>query len=118
MSIKLLPAANPVESLAAAEVSSSLTPVSPRAISTQASQAGRVPSSDVVTWSSSARTGQTNWIDATPVEDWQSDATGAECEYVSGWAGSRSAESTAISQYLYYAAAPSGWSGRLINVYA
>jgi hypothetical protein len=61
---------------------------------------------------------QANWIDGTPVEDSQSDETASAGEYVSVWARSRPVEGTAIANYLFYAAAPAGWSGRLIDVYA
>src|SRR5580658_5794735 len=118
MSIKLLPASvNPVEPLQAPEVSASLVPLTQRAITTQAGQNSLVRSADTFAWSTSARLEQANWIDGTPVEDSQSDETASAGEYVSGWAGSRPIESTAIAHYLFYAAAPAGWSGRLIDVY-
>jgi hypothetical protein len=116
MSIKLLPVSvNPVDPLQAPEVSTSLVPLTQRAITAQAGQISLVPSADTFAWSSSTRRG-TNWIDGTPVEDSQSDETASE--YVSGWAGSRPVESTAIDHYLFYATAPAGWSGLLIDVYA
>jgi hypothetical protein len=119
MSIKLLPASlNPVDPSPAPEVSTSLVPVTQRGIATQAGQIGLVPSADTFAWSSSTRLHQANWIDGTPVEDSQSDETASAGEYVSGWAGSRPIESTAIAHYLFYAAAPAAWSGQLIDVYA
>jgi hypothetical protein len=128
MSIELLPASlNPVDPPQASDVSTSLVPLTQSAVSTRAGQISLVPSTDTVAWSSSAwssstRPGGANRIDATPVEDSEdggtTDATGpSDAEYVSGWAGSRSIESTAIAHYLFYAGAPGGWSGQLINVY-
>jgi hypothetical protein len=126
MSMKLLPAAvNPVDPSQVADlsndVSNSLVPVAQRAITMQADQSSIVPSADTFTWSSSARPSRTNWIDATPVDedDSQSDATGsAAAEYVSGWSGSYPIERTAVAYYLFYAAAPANGNGQLINVYA
>jgi len=119
MSIKLLPAAvNPFDPSQPPDVSTSLVPVTQRAITTQVGQINLVPSADTFAWSSSTRLDQAKWIDGTPVEDSQSDETASASEYVSGWAGSRSLESTAIAHYLFYAAAPAGWSGRLIDIYA
>ena len=126
MSTKLLPAAvNPVDPSQVAylsnDVSNSLVPVAQRAITTRAGQASIVPSADTFTWSSSARPSGTNWIDATPVDedDSQSDATGsAAAEYVSGWSGSYPIERTAIAHYLFYAAAPANANGQLLNLYA
>jgi hypothetical protein len=119
MSIKLLPASvDPVGPSQAPDVSSTLVPLTQRAITTRAGQISLVPSADTFAWSSSTRVGQANWIDGTPVEDSQSDGTASAGEYVSGWAGSRPIERTAIAHYLFYAAAPAGWSGRLIDVYA
>jgi hypothetical protein len=124
MSIKLLPpSVNPVDPPQVSDVSTSLVPLAQRAIATRASQTSLVPSADTVAWSSSTRPGGANFIDATPVEDSQSDgatdATGpSDAEYVSGWAGSRSVESTAVAHYLFYAGSPASTSGQLINVYA
>jgi hypothetical protein len=119
MSIKLLPASlNPVDPSQALDASTSLLPLTQRAISTHAGQISLVPSADTLAWSSSTRLGQANWIDGTPVEDSQSDETASAGEYVSGWAGSSPIESTAIAHYLFYAAAPAAWSGQLIDVYA
>ncbi len=120
MSIKLLPASvDSVDSSQASEVSTSLVPVTQRAISTRASQISLVPSGDAFAWSASTRRGEANWIYGTPVEDSQSDAAGdSGGEYVSGWAWSRPVESTAIAHYLLYAGGPAGWSGRLVNLYA
>jgi hypothetical protein len=120
MSIKLLPASvNPVDPSQAPDVSTSLVPLTQRAITTRAGQISLVPSADAFAWSSSARRGEANLIYGTLVEDSQSDGTGGSAwEYVSGWAGSRSVESTAVAHYLFYAAGPASWSGRLIDLYA
>jgi hypothetical protein len=119
MSMKLLPASsNPVDLSQATDASTSLVPLTQRAITTQAGQNSLVSSAATFAWSSSVRLGQANWIDGTPVEDSQSDETAVAGEYVSGWFGSRPVESTAIAHYLFYAAAPAGWSGRLLDVYA
>ncbi len=117
MSIKLLPASvNPVD---APDVSTSLVPLTQRAISTRAGQISLVPSAEAFAWSSSTRRGGGNRIDGTPVEDSQSDETGGSgWEHLSGWAWSHSVELTAIAHYLFYAAGPAGWSGRLIDLYA
>ena len=113
--MKLLPAAvNPVD--LSPDVSTSLVPLTQRAVTTQAGKNGLAPSADTFAWSSSTPRDQSNWIDGTPVEDSQSEETASE--YVSGLAWSRPVESTAIAHYLFYAAAPAVWSGRLINVYA
>jgi hypothetical protein len=117
MSIKLLPASvSPVDP---PDVSASLVPLARRAIAVRAGQSSLVPSADGFAWSSSTRRGGTNRIDGTPVEDSQSAETGSSgWEYLSGWAWSHSVECTAIAHYLFYAAGPAGWSGRLIDVYA
>jgi hypothetical protein len=120
MSIKLLLASvNPVDPSQATDGSTSLVPLTQRAITTRAGQISLVPSADSFAWSPSTRRGEANRIDGIPVEDSQSDEPGtAGGEYVSGWAGSRSVASTSVAHYLFYAAGPSGWSGRLINLYA
>jgi hypothetical protein len=122
MSIKLLPASvNPLDPSQASEASTSLVPLTQRAIATRAGQISLVPSADAFAWSSSTRRGEANRIDGTPVEneDSPSDETGRSgWEYVSGWAWSRLVESTAVSHYLSYATSPAGWSGRLIDLYA
>jgi hypothetical protein len=120
MSIKLLPASvNPVDPSPAPDVSTSLVPLTQRAIATRAGQINLVPSADSFAWSSSTRRGEANRISGTLVEDSQSDETGGSgWEYVSGWAWNRLAESTAVLHYLSYAAAPTSWSGRLIDLYA
>jgi hypothetical protein len=117
MSIKLLPASvNPVDP---PEVSTSLVPLTQRAITTRAGQIRLVPSADAFAWSSSMRRGGANPIYGTPVEDSQSDETGRSgWGYLSGWAWSHSVERTAIAHYLFYAAGPAGWTGRLIDLYA
>ena len=120
MSIKLLPASvNPVDPSLAPEVSTSLVPLTQRAIITRADRTSLVPPAAAFAWSSSTRRGQTNRIDATPVDDSQSDETGhSGCEYVSAWAWSRPIERTAIAHYLSYAGGPARWNGWLINLYA
>jgi hypothetical protein len=124
MSIKLLPASvNPVglpqEADVSTDVSTSLVPLSQRAIATQGGKIRLVPSADTFAWSSSTRRGEANLIYGTPVEDSGSDETGRSGgEYVSGWAWGHSVESRAVTHYLFYAASFAGWSGRLINLYA
>lgn len=120
MSIKLLPASvSPVDSSQAPDVITSLVPLTQRAITTRSGQISLVPSADVFARSSSTRQTQAKFIDATPVEDPQSDETRySACQYLSGWAWSPSVESSAIAHYLSYAAGPTRWSGRLIDLYA
>ena len=120
MSIKLLPASvNPVDPSQAPDVSTSLVPLTQKAIITRADRTSLVRPAAAFAWSSSTRRGQTNRIDATPVDDSQSDETGhSGCEYVSAWAWSRPIESTAIAHYLSYAGGPARWNGWLINLYA
>jgi hypothetical protein len=120
MSIKLLPASvNPVDPSQASDVSTSLVPLTQRAIATRAGQISLVLTADAFAWSSSTLRGEANRIVGTPVEDSQSDERGPSgWEYVSGWAWSRLVESTAVVHYLSYAASPAGWSGRLVDVYA
>jgi hypothetical protein len=120
MSIKLLPASvDPVDPSRAPEVSTSLVPLTQRAITTGAGQISLVSPADAFTWSSSTRPGGANLIYGTLVEDSQSDGTGRSGgEYVSGWAWNPSVASTAIAHYLYYASGPASWSGRLLNLYA
>jgi hypothetical protein len=119
MSMKLLPAsADPVDPSHASDASTSLVPSSQRAIATRIGQSGLVPSAAAFSWSASTRRSNANRIDATPVEDSQSDAGHSAWEYLSGWAWSPSVESTAIAHYLSYAAGFAGWNGRLINLYA
>jgi len=117
MSIKLLPASvNPVDP---PDVSTSLLPFTQRAITTRAGQISLVPSADAFAWPSSTRRGGANLIYGTPLEDSQSDGTGRSgWQYLSGWAWSYSVERTAIAHYLFYAAGPARWSGRLIDLYA
>jgi len=126
MSIKLLPAAvNPVEPPQAPDVSSSLVPLTQRAIATtqravptRAGQISLVPSADAFTRSSSTRRGGANRIYGTFVDDSQSGGMGSSGgEYVSGWAWSHPVGRTAIAHYLFYAIDPASWSGRLINLY-
>jgi hypothetical protein len=119
MAMKLLPASvNPVDPSQASDVSTSLVPLTQRAITTRAGQISLVPSADAFAWSSSTRRGA-SVIYGTPVEDTQGDETGnSRGEYVSGWHWSRPVESTAIAQYLAYAAGSARWSGRLIDMYA
>jgi hypothetical protein len=120
MSIKLLPASvNPVNPSQAPDVSTSLVPLSQRAITTRAAQISLVPSTDTLAWSSSTRRGGANRIYGTVVEDSPSDETGRSgWEYVSGWAWSRPVALTAVAHYLSYAAGPASWSGRFIDLYA
>ncbi len=120
MSIKLLPASvNPLDPAQAPDVSTSLVPLTQRAITTRASQISLVPSADAFARSSSTRRGEANLIHGTLVEDSRSDETGRSGgEYVSGWAGSRSVERTAVDHYLSYAAGPAAWRGRLLDLYA
>jgi hypothetical protein len=122
MSIKLLPASvNPVDPAQPPEVSTSLVPLTQRAITTRAGQSSLVLSTDAFAWSSSTGQGGANRICGTPVEDTPSDeTTGSGGEYVSGWAWSRPVEKTAIAHYLFYfyASSPASRSGRFINLYA
>jgi hypothetical protein len=120
LSIKLLPASvSPADPSQAPDASTSLVPLTQRAITTRAGQNRLVPSTDAFAWSSSPRRGDANRIYGTPVEDSQSDEPGrSDWEYVSGWAWSRPLERTAVAHYLSYAASLAGWSGRLINVFA
>lgn len=116
MSIKLLPASvDPVEP---SDASTGLVPLTQRRIATQGSKTALVPAA-AFAWSSSTRQSAANVIHGTPVED--SDIGETEvlsAEYVSGWTWNFPIESTAIAQYLFYAASLAAWSGRLINVYA
>jgi hypothetical protein len=130
MSIKLLAASvNPVDPSQAADGSTSLVPVTQRAITSRTGQISLVPSADVFAWSSSTRQGEAPFIHGTLVEDFQSEDTQSEdtqgdetgrsgWQYVSGLAWSGLVESTAIAHYLFGAANPANWSGRLINLYA
>jgi hypothetical protein len=120
MSHKLLPASvNPVDPTQGPDVSTSLVPLTQRAITPRGSQISLVPSAATFAWSSSTRRNGANRIDGTPVEDSESDETaGSGWEYVSGWDWSHSVERTAVAHYLAYAAGAAGWSGRLINLYA
>jgi hypothetical protein len=120
MSMKLLPASvNPVDPSQAPDASTSLVPLTQRAITTRAGQIGLVPSADAFAWSSSTGRSKANRIDGIPVEDSQSDVAGRSAwEYLSGWAWSPPVESTAIAHYLSYAAGFASWSGRLIDLYA
>jgi hypothetical protein len=120
MSIKLLPASvNPVEPSPSPDGSTSLVPLTRRAITTGAGQISVVPSTDVFACSSSARRGEAPFIHGTLVEDSQSDEKGRSAwQYVSGWAWSGLVEGTAIVHYLSSAANPASWSGRLIDLYA
>jgi hypothetical protein len=120
MLIKLLPASvNLVDESQASDASTSLAPLTQRAITTRAGKIGLVPSADAFAWSSSTRRSKANRIDGIPVEDSQSDQKGPSAwEDLSGWSWSPPVESTAIAHYLFYAAAFGSWSGRLINLYA
>jgi len=126
--MKLLPASvNPVDPSQGPEVSSdvsnhvsnSLVPLAQRAIATRAGQASLAPSADNFSWSSGTRQGGVNCIDATPVEDSQSDQTGGSGgEYVSGGAWSGPVERTVVAHYLFYSGSAANGSGRLVDVYA
>ena|ERR1700685_1787416 len=120
MSIKLLPASvNAVDSSQTSAVSTSLVPLTPRAITRRAGQIALVPSPDAFAWSSSSRRGATNRIYGTIVEDFTSDQTGvSDSEYVSGWFWSASHARTALDHYLFYAANPTIWRGRSVDLYA
>lgn len=125
MSIKLLAASvNPVDPSQAPDGSTSLVSVTQRAIATRAGQISVVPSADVFAWSTSTRRGEAPFLHGTLVEDSQSDDTQGDgtgrsgWQYVSGLAWSGLVESTAIAHYLFGAANPANWSGRLINLYA
>jgi hypothetical protein len=120
MSIKLLPASvDRVDPSQTTDVSTSLVPLTQRAITTRASQISLVPSADAFAWSSTTRRGAPNVIYGTPVDDSQSDEAGHSAwEYVSAWAWSGSVESMAVAHYLSYAASPANWRGWLIDLYA
>jgi hypothetical protein len=114
MSIKLLPAS--VDPADPPDVSTSLVPLTQRAIAARTGQISLVPS-DAFSSSLPRRGG--NRIYGTPVEDSQSNQTARSgWQYLSGWAWSHSVERTAIGHYLFYAASPAGWSGQLIDLYA
>jgi len=116
VSIKLLPASvNPVDP---SDVSTSLVPLTQKAMTTRAGKISLVPSADAFTWSSSTRDGA-NRVDGAFVEDSEGNETGRSgWQYLSGWAWSHSVERTAVAHYLFYAGSPASWSGRLIDVYA
>ena len=118
MSIKLLLAAvNPVDPSPGPDVSTSLVPLTQRAITARARQISLVPSADAFA-SSSTRRGA-NPILGTTVEDSQNNETARSGgTYLSGWGWSHSVERTAIAHYLFYAAGPAAWSGQLIDLYA
>ena len=124
--MKLLPAAvNPVEPSPVPDVSTSLAPLTQRAISARAGQVSLARSANLVSsantfgWSSSTRQGGATRIDGTVVEDPQSDeGRRSSWEYVSAWAGSFSVERSAIAHYLFNTGGVAGWSGRLIDLYA
>jgi hypothetical protein len=120
MSIKLLPASvDSVDPSQASGVTTSLVPLTQRAITTRAGQSSLVPSTDAFVWSSSTRQSQPKFIDGTPVEDPQGAGTGdSDWEYLPGWSWSHSVESMVIAHYLSYGAGLAIRSGRLIDVYA
>jgi|SRR5579863_1320127 len=120
MAIKLLSASvNPVDPSAALDASTSLVPLTPRALTTQTGQISLGPPADIFAGSSSARRGGANLIYGTAVEDSQSDEMGSSgWEYLSGWAWGRSVERTAVAHYLSYATGPAGWTGHLIDLFA
>ncbi len=117
MSMKLLPASvNPVDP--SPDVSTSLVPQTPRAITTRAGQISLVAPAGAFA-PSSKRRGEANRIYGTSVDDSPSDETGPSGSvYISAWAWSGPVESTAVAHYLAYAAGLMAWSGRLIDLYA
>jgi hypothetical protein len=120
MSMKLLPASvNPDGVSLVSDVSNSLVPLAQRAITTRAGEISLLPSADAFTPSSRTRRGGVNWINATPVEDSQTDETRLSLsEYVSGSAWSSTVERTAVATYLFYAAGFANLKARLISLYA
>jgi hypothetical protein len=121
--MKLLPASvNPVDPLPAPDlsntVSNSLVPLAQSAITMRAGQVSVVPSADAFTWSFRSRPSGVSWIDATVVDDSQSNEAGSSAaEYVSGWAWSSPIERTAIAHYRFYSAGLTNDRGRLIDLY-
>ena len=121
MPIRLLPATlNSVDpSQATPDVSTSLVPLTQRAITTRAGQITLVPSADTFSWSSSTRRAEANVVYGKPIEDSQNDQSeSSRGEYVSGWVWGRPVESTAIAHYLSNAAGPAARCGQLIDLYA
>ncbi len=130
MSMKLLPASvNPVDPSPASDVSTSLVPLTQRALAIRSAQITLVPSADAFAWSSpsqspsATRRGEVNRIYGTLVEDSPNDPPGNGTgrwgwQYVSGGAWGRLVEGAAILHYLSYAASPAIWNGQLIDVYA
>lgn len=120
MSMKLLPASvDSVDPPPISDVSTSVVPFARRAITTQSGQVSVVPSADAFTWSSRTRAVRGNWLEATLVEDSQSDEAGrSTAEYVSGWAWSNTVERSAIAHYVSYAGGLTTGRGRLIDLYA
>jgi hypothetical protein len=126
--MKLLPASvNPVDpspvhdlsNSVSNNVSTNLVPLAQRAITMQAAQVSVVPSADAFTWSSRTRPAGASWIDATVVDDSQSDEGGrSAAEYVSGWAWGSSIERTVVAHYLFYAGGFTRDRGRLVDLYA
>ncbi|HVI10844.1 MAG TPA: hypothetical protein VND65_21340 [Candidatus Binatia bacterium] len=134
--MKLLPApATSGDHLQAPAVSTDLVPLTQAAIHARSGQISLVPSADTFARSDYSRSSSSpssssssSWarprgapfIEATLVQSPSShgDETGSAWEYVSAWAWSQFAASTAIAHYLSYAAGPGSWSGRFINVYA
>jgi hypothetical protein len=118
MSMKLLPASvSPVDP-PEPDVSNSLVPVAQRAITVQGGPSSVVPSAGAFTRSSRSRRAAANWIDATPVDDPQSDEAASAVEYLPAWAWSDPIERTAIAHYLFYAAGFASGIGWLVNLYA
>ncbi|MGC2446406.1 MAG: hypothetical protein WA477_02100 [Candidatus Sulfotelmatobacter sp.] len=118
MSIKLLPASVNLVDPSQSDVSTSLVPLTQRAITNRAAQIVLVPTADAFAWSSPTRRGEANCIYGTPVEDSQSDEMGSGGQHVSASAWSPPVGSLAIAHHLSYTTGPADWSGRLIDLYA
>jgi hypothetical protein len=121
MSMKLLPAAvDAVNPSQPSDVSTSLVPLTQRAITARANQISLAPAAPAFAGSHSPRQSSRNRFSGPPVEDSQSDRTArSPWQYLSaGWAWSHSVQRTAIAHYFSYAADRAGWSGGLIDLYA
>ncbi len=119
MSIKLLPAVNTVDPSPSSDVSTSLVPLTQKAITARAGQIV-VPSTSRFTRSPARPRGGTKRFSFASAEDSQSDQTGRPgWGYLSaGWNWSHSVQLMAVAHYLSYAAASASWSGRLVDLYA
>jgi len=123
--MKLLGASvSAVDAPVVSDGSGGLVPVGPRAVAMRSGEIGLVRSGNAFSGSPRARAGGVNWndgnwIDATPVEDSETDeARLSLAEYVSGPAWSGKVERTAAALYLFYAAGFAKMKGRLISLYA